>query len=84
MNRLLQANWRYLKNYDLLKYVGTTINGIEITESGLLAAAHLVGIGDLRDAVNAEDLYSAKDGNGTTAAEYMKKYGGYNVDEIKN
>lgn len=59
------------------------MNDILITESGLLAAAHLVGQGALMRALKRGDLYSEKDGNGTTAAEYMENYGGFNINEIK-
>ena len=59
------------------------MNGVLITDSGLLAAAHLVGIGALNKAMKASALNSAKDGNGVTAREYMEMFGGYNVDEIK-
>ena len=79
---LLKNNWRYLTNYGLLDYIGTTMNGVLITEFGLLAAAHLVGIGGLKKAIEAGDLTSVKDGNGVTAKEYMELFGGYNVDEI--
>jgi len=82
-NMLLQKNRGYLKSYNLLKYVGTEISGIKITESGLLAAAHLVGIGGLKKALESGDLTSVKDGNGTTAASYMKWFGGYKIDEVK-
>jgi len=80
---LLNNNWRYAANYGLLEYIGTIMNGILITESGLLAAAHLVGIGALNGAIKRGDLTSAWDGNNVTAKEYMELFGGYNIDEIK-
>jgi hypothetical protein len=69
---------------DLRDYLGTSMNDVEITESGLLAAAHLVGHRALRRAILAGDLNSEADGNGTTAREYMENYGGFNIDEITN
>ena len=83
MNALLKKNWGYITYYKLDEYVGTTMNDITITESGLLAAAHLVGVGGLRKALNSGDLSGAADGNGTTALKYMTKFGGYNIDQIK-
>ena len=80
---LLNNNWKYATNYGLLEYIGTMMNGILITESGLLAAAHLVGIGSLNRAIKSGDLTSARDGNGITAKEYMELFGGYSIDEIK-
>jgi len=83
MNMFLNKNWGYVRNSGLLKYVGTSMNGVTITESGLVAATHLVGIGKLQRALNNGDLASEADGNGTTALSYMTKFGGYNIDSIK-
>ena len=82
MNMLLNKNWGYITNLGLQKYVDTSMNGITITESGLVAASHLDGIGGLQKALNNGDLTSVKDGNGTTALSYMTKFGGYNIDKI--
>ena len=54
-----------------------------ITESGLVAAMHLVGIGSLITALEMGDLTSEHDNNGTTAREYMDTFGGYDLDEIR-
>jgi hypothetical protein len=72
-----------LYNYGMHDYVGTTMNGVLITESGLLAASHLVGAGRLSRALNDNNLHYATDANGVSAADYMKLFGGYNIDEIK-
>jgi hypothetical protein len=40
--------WRRIQRLGLDKYVGQTIDGIEITESGLISAAHLKGVGALK------------------------------------
>ena len=48
---LLQKNKHTLRR-EIKKYVGETVNGIYITESGILAAAHLGGAGNVRNAVN--------------------------------
>jgi len=80
---LLKNNWRYATNYSLLDYIGIEMNGVLITESGLLAAAHLIGVGGIKKALETSDLTSVKDGNGVTAKEYMELFGGYNIDAIK-
>jgi len=82
MNLYLKKNWEYAINYGLDNYIGSTMNGVVITESGLLAAMHLVGVGAVRNAIRKGDLASEKDGNGTTALSYMVRFGGYNVDQI--
>lgn len=38
---LVRANWTRLEKFE--PYLGTVINGVEITKSGMLAAAHLGG-----------------------------------------
>jgi hypothetical protein len=75
--------WGRLEYYGATDYVGQTISGILITESGLLAAAHLIGAKGLSNALKANDLSSISDGYGTEPLEYMKLLGGYNVDEFK-
>ncbi len=41
LNALLSMNKYRLRNY--MHFIGVTINDVKITESGMLAAAHLVG-----------------------------------------
>ncbi len=43
-----QKNYTYIKNYGLDDYIGNTVGGVNITLSGMLAGAHLVGIGALK------------------------------------
>lgn len=70
----------YIHNLGLDKYIGQTMNGVLITESGLVAAAHLVGVGSLEEALKSGNLTSAKDGNGVEAKEYMESFGGYDLN----
>ncbi len=72
-----QKNWELIKHYKLHKYVGTTINNIKITESGLLAGAHLLGIGNLRKFILNNSI--KKDANGVSITSYIKAFGGYNT-----
>ena len=37
-----------LKHYKLQRYIGETIGGIKITESGVIGAAHLKGFGSAK------------------------------------
>ena len=77
-----QAQWRQLKAIGADKYVGKEINGVKITQSGLLAAAHLKGPGSVIQylASNGKDI--PKDKLGTSVENYMKKFAGYDVSEI--
>ena len=71
---------RYIRYYGLEEYIGTTYCGVKVTQSGLLASCHLVGIGTMKKALNrGKPVY---DGFGTPATEYMELFGGYNIDEV--
>jgi hypothetical protein len=74
---LLKKNKRTLRR-EIRKYVGKTISGIYITESGILAAAHLGGAGSVRKFFrNGKDF---KDGLGTPITSYMALFSGYNLN----
>jgi hypothetical protein len=72
---LTEKNWDYLRNY--LPYVGRTIGGVPVTISGLLAGAHLVGHGGVKQFLDSNGTCVPVDGNRTPVTEYMKKFGGY-------
>lgn len=70
-----------LRNY-IEKYEGKVINGVKITESGLLAAAHLAGAGNVKKYLRSHGTYQFRDGYGTTLQSYLKRYSGYNTSFI--
>jgi hypothetical protein len=61
------------------KYAGKTVNGVVVTASGLLAAAHLLGVGGLAACLRGGNC---TDANQTTAFSYMKQFGGYDISNI--
>ena len=73
---LLKHNKKKLKRF-IDKYEGQTVHGIYITESGILAAAHLAGQGNVRKFFRKG--YEFKDGFGTKMTSYMSQFGGYNL-----
>ena len=66
--------------YGLDSYIGTVYCGVEVTRSGLLAACHLVGVGNMRDALPTGAI--KYDGNGVPASQYMDLFGGYDISEV--
>lgn len=58
--------------------MGETINGVEIDLSGLVAGAHLKGIGGVRQFLDGRDN---EDALGTKISEYISKFSGYNLVE---
>ena len=77
MYALLTHNKKILRR-TINKYSGKTINGIYITESGILAAAHLAGPGNVRKFFRKG--YEFRDGNGTRMTSYMVKFSMYKLE----
>ena len=77
MFALLLHNKRILRR-QIEKYHGQTINGIYITESGILAAAHLAGPGNVKKFFRKG--YEFHDGNGTKMTSYMVKFSDYQLE----
>ena len=74
MEDLLVHNKKILRKY-IQKYNGKVINGILITESGILAAAHLAGAGNVKKFFRKG--YEFRDGNGTKMTSYIIKFNSY-------
>ena len=77
MLSLLNHNKEKLQQY-IDVYDGKTINGIYITESGILAAAHLGGQGSVRRYFRNGKVF--KDGYGTKITSYMSEFSGYDIN----
>ena len=77
MEDLLVHNKKILRRF-IEKYEGKVINGVYITESGILAAAHLAGAGNVKKFFKKG--YEFRDGNGTKMTSYMKKFSNYQLD----
>jgi len=67
---------------EIQKYDGEIVNGIRITESGILAAAHLGGAGSVKKFFKSNGKHFIKDGFGTSLKSYIKNYGGYDTSFI--
>jgi len=76
MNKLLKHNKKKLDKY-ITEYEGEIIHGILITESGVLAAAHLAGAGNVRRFFRKG--YEFKDGFGNKMTSYMVEFSGYDL-----
>lgn len=79
---LCKVNKWILRN-DIEQSVGKTINGIVITESGILAAAHLSGAGNVKNFLRSNGANCFSDAYGTTIKSYLKKFAGYDLSIIK-
>lgn len=79
MLQLLKSNKHTLRR-QIKKYVNTHMHGVFITESGLLAAAHLAGAGNVRKFLR--NGKNKRDGLGTPLTEYLTKFSGYNLASL--
>ncbi len=76
------ARNKWILRKDIHRFVGTHIHGIEITESGILAAAHLAGPGNVKKFLRSYGQLDARDAYGTTISHYLKRFSGYDVSNI--
>ena len=74
---------KWILRRDIKNFVGKRINGIVVTESGILAAAHLAGPGSVKKYLRSYGLDNFADGYGTTVQYYMKKFSGYDTSYLK-
>jgi hypothetical protein len=73
---------KWILRKDIERSVGKTINGVIITESGILAAAHLSGAGNVKNYLRSNGTECFSDAYGTTIKSYLKKFAGYDVSNI--
>jgi hypothetical protein len=74
---LLSHNKKILQTY-IDYWDGKNINGKVITESGILAAAHLGGPGNVKKFFRDGKVF--KDGNGTKITKYLTHFSGYKLN----
>lgn len=67
---------------DIKRSVGKKINGIEITESGILAAAHLAGAGNVKKYLRSNGELNSTDAYGSDVELYMKRFAGYDTSFV--
>lgn len=78
----LQKN-KWILRKEIAKYEGKVVGGVLITESGILAAAHLGGAGAVQKFLRTNGRESFNDGYGTNIKSYLKKFAGFNMEFIK-
>lgn len=79
---LLSKN-KWLLRKEIQKYEGAVINGIHITESGILAAAHLGGARSVKRFFKSNGKRYFRDAYGTSIISYIKAFGGYDTSFIE-
>ena len=74
---------KWILRKDIQRCVGKTINGITISTSGILAAAHLSGARNVKKFLRSNGALNFSDAYGSSIESYLKKFGGYDVSEIE-
>lgn len=76
------ARNKWVLRRDIKRYVGRYIRGTKITESGILAAAHLAGPGNVKKYLRSGGAVVFNDAFGTTVSYYMRRFAGYDTSCI--
>jgi len=74
---------KWVLRKDIKRFSGKYISGIKITESGILAAAHLAGPGSVKTFLRSYGENGFKDAYGTSIRSYMKRFSGYDTSHIE-
>ncbi|MDT0540001.1 hypothetical protein [Croceitalea sp. P059] len=77
------ARNKWILRRDIKRFVGKRINGVIISESGMVAAAHLAGAGNVKKYLRSYGQNDFSDAYGSNIAHYMKKFANYNISKIK-
>lgn len=77
------ARNKWILRRDIKRFVGKTIDGVFVTESGILAAAHLAGPGSVKKYLRSYGAIGFTDAYGTNIREYMKKFSGFDTSFIE-
>jgi hypothetical protein len=74
---------KWVLRRDIKRFVGKKIDGILVTESGILAAAHLAGPGNVKRYLRSYGALDSEDAYGTDILSYMDKFSGFDTSFVK-
>lgn len=78
----LQRNkWKLRK--EIKKYSNRVVDGVVVSESGILAAAHLAGVAGVKRYFNSVGKDNMKDAFGTSVNKYLREFYGFDLKDIK-
>jgi hypothetical protein len=77
LNELIKANEKGLKS--CFAYIGKVVNGVKITKAGLIAGAHLSGVGGVTAFLESSGQTNRHDINSMTVQKYIKAFSEYNI-----
>lgn len=74
---------KWILRRDIKRFVGKRINGTVISESGIIAASHLAGAGNVKKYLRSYGKNDFSDAYGSSIAYYMNKFKGFDISPIK-
>ena len=74
---------KWVLRHDIKRFIGHKINGTLVTESGILAAAHLAGPGSVKRYLRSSGAISFKDAYGTNIDSYMRKFSAFDTSKVE-
>ncbi|MFT5965742.1 MAG: hypothetical protein ACI8V9_000775 [Flavobacteriaceae bacterium] len=78
------ARNKWILRRDIKRFVGLEINGIVISESGMLAAAHLAGAGNVKKYLRSWGDHNFSDSYNTSIEDYLRRFSGYDLKEVES
>lgn len=73
---------KWILRREISKFTGQEVGDVSVSESGILAAAHLAGPGNVKRFFKSKGEISKKDANGASVAYYMKKFAHFDTSKI--
>jgi hypothetical protein len=74
---------KWILRKDIKRFEGKIIGDVLITESGIIAAAHLAGPGNVKKFLRSFGGHNKSDAYGSSVRYYMKKFSGYDTSFIE-
>ena len=74
---------KWVLRRDIKRFTGRVIGGVKVTESGILAAAHLGGPGNVKKFLRSYGATVFSDAYGSSVRYYMKKFAGFDTSSIE-
>lgn len=73
---------KWILRRDIKRFVGHKVNGTIVTESGILAAAHLAGPGNVKRYLRSYGAIGFTDAFGTEIESYIRNFSSYDTSYI--
>lgn len=79
MQEWIKLMWHYIEKDGLAAYAGHTVGNVTLTQSGMLAATHLLGAGSLATYIHSNGQQNLRDPYGTSIESYIVKFSGFDI-----